>query len=196
MRKLIVSTLISLDGFCAGEDGNPGVLPMDMAFDTYNLERMRSADHLLFGATTFNMFRSFWPRVQDNEEAPETLREISRLNNALPKIVVSDSLPPIIAGDWNDTEVVRRAAVKDRIAALKQDEGRDILVFGSHVLWNHLLAVGLVDEIYVLVGSLLLGTGVPAFEKSSQAGLQRLDTRIIEGSDTVLLRYGVTAAAA
>lgn len=189
MRKLIVSTLISLDGFCAGEGGNPGALPMDLAFDNYNLERMRAADHLLFGATTFNMFRSYWPNVKDDAGAHETLREISRLNTALPKLVVSDSMPDTVTGDWSDTEVVRRPAAHERIARLKQSPGRDILVFGSHILWNDLLAAELVDELYVLMGNLVLGSGVPAFEHLNRTEFRLLETRKLEGSDTVLLRY-------
>lgn len=195
MAKLIVSTLVSLDGFCAGEGGDLAGMPMDEVFNRHNLERLKGAGHLLFGATTFAMFRAFWPGVADNAEAPETLRDISRLNGALPKLVVSDSLPQTIEGGWSDTEVVRRAKAHERIAALRQGRGADILVFGSHVLWNDLLAAGLVDEIHVLVGNVLLGKGIPAFEHAGRARLHRLDLRTFEGSDTVLLRYGVDAAA-
>jgi dihydrofolate reductase len=192
MRKLIVSIMVSLDGFCAGADGNPAVLPMHIGFDDYNLERMRAADYLLFGATTFDMFRGYWPSVKDDASAHETLREISRLNTVLPKLVVSDSLPEKLADAWRDTtEVVRRAAAKERIARLKQDPGGDILVFGSHVLWNDLLTAGLVDEIYVLVAAVTLGAGVPAFERTSHADFHLLEHRLLPGSNTVVLRYGV-----
>lgn len=196
MAKLIVSTLVSLDGFCAGKGGDLAGMPMDEVFNRHNLERLKAAGHLLFGATTFAMFRAFWPGLADNPEAPETLREISRFNTALPKLVVSDSLPQPLTGGWSDAELVRRAAAHERIAALRQNQGRDILVFGSHVLWNDLLAAGLVDEIHVLVENVLLGKGVPAFEHAGPAGLQRLEMRTFDGSDTVLLRYGVSPAAA
>jgi len=43
MAQLIVSQLISLDGYCAGPGGNPGVLAMDAAFNAYNLKRLRAA---------------------------------------------------------------------------------------------------------------------------------------------------------
>lgn len=59
MAKPIVSNIISLDGFCAGQGGNPPVLPMDAAFDEYNAERLRSAATLLLGRTTFEMFRGY-----------------------------------------------------------------------------------------------------------------------------------------
>jgi hypothetical protein len=44
MRKLIVSVLSTLDGYAAGEGGNVFVMPIDLGFDRYNVERMRSAD--------------------------------------------------------------------------------------------------------------------------------------------------------
>ena len=92
MAKLIVSNIVSLDGYVAGPGGNPAVLPMDHAFDAYNLERLREAGTLVLGRTTFEMFRGFWPALQHAPDAPPVLREISRLNTAMPKIVVSDSL--------------------------------------------------------------------------------------------------------
>src|SRR5205085_404679 len=92
MAKLIVSNIVSLNGFVAGPGGNPGVLPMDQAFDAYNLERLRSAGTLVLGRKTFEMFRGFWPGMQHAADAPPVLREIARLNGAMPKLVVSDSL--------------------------------------------------------------------------------------------------------
>jgi hypothetical protein len=52
MRKLIVSNVVSLDGFFEGPGGNIMALPMDGIFDEYNLERQRTADALLLGATS------------------------------------------------------------------------------------------------------------------------------------------------
>jgi dihydrofolate reductase len=72
MAKLIVSNIVSLDGYIAGPGGNPAVLPMDQAFDAYNLERLRAAGTLVLGRKTFEMFRAFWPAVQHPPEAPPT----------------------------------------------------------------------------------------------------------------------------
>ena len=47
MRKLIVSNIMSLDGYYEGPGENVMVLPMDEAFDAYNAERLRAADTLL-----------------------------------------------------------------------------------------------------------------------------------------------------
>jgi riboflavin biosynthesis pyrimidine reductase len=66
-------------------------------------------------------------------------------------------------------------------------------VFGSSTLWNDLLAAGLVDEIHLMVGPVALTDGVPAFAGKPDASLRLLEEpRTWEGSDNVLLRYGVT----
>ncbi len=47
MRQLIVSNIMSLDGYDEGPDKDVMALPMDEAFDAYNAERLRAADTLL-----------------------------------------------------------------------------------------------------------------------------------------------------
>ncbi len=61
MRKLIVSNIMSLDGYYEGPGKNVMVLPMDEAFDAYNAERLRAAETLLLGRNTYNGFKGFWP---------------------------------------------------------------------------------------------------------------------------------------
>ncbi|HEX3141207.1 MAG TPA: dihydrofolate reductase family protein, partial [Rhizobacter sp.] len=164
MAKLIVSNLVSLDGYCAGPGGDLGVLPMDAAFNAYNLERLRTAGTLLLGGTTFSMFSAYWPTVADDAGTDPVLRETARLNGAMNKVVVSDTIRLDAAAPWGDADVVARQQAHTRIAHIKASTQRDVLVFGSHVLWNELLAQGLVDELHLLMGSVLLGGGVRAFE--------------------------------
>jgi dihydrofolate reductase len=64
MRKLIVCNIMSLDGYYEGPGGNVMVLPLDQAFDAYNAERLRAADTLLLGRTTYDGFKGFWPSVE------------------------------------------------------------------------------------------------------------------------------------
>jgi len=192
MRNLIVTTIMSLDGYVAGPGSNPMALPMDATFDAYCAERLGTADTLLLGATTYTMFHGFWPDVADNAAATEAQREISRRDNAIDKVVVSDQFADGITGPWaHSTEVVSRAGAHDRIAELRAGNGGDILVFGSPTLWQDLLANGLVDELHVLVGAVVLGDGVAAFPAGAQAQLQRTGVRELEGSSNVLITYAV-----
>lgn len=191
MRKLIVSNIISLDGYYEGPGKNVMALPFDEAFSAYNAERLRAADTLLLGRISFEGFRSYWPPVADDPDARPVEREISRRNTAIDKVVISDSLTPEQTAPWHNTRIVKRVDAHEQIAALKRQPGKEILVFGSHTLWNDLLVVGLVDELHLMIGPAFLGGGTPVFEGGSRVALRLLDSRILEGSELVLVRYGV-----
>lgn len=191
MRKLVVSNIVSLDGFFSGPGGDVMAMPFDNGFSDYNAERLRAADTLLLGRKSFEMFRSYWPPIADDERQPPLEREISRLNTAIEKVVVSDSLTPDQLGGWGPARVIKRADAHAEIAAQKAGAGRDILVFGSHVLWNDLLAAGLVDELHLMIGPGVVIDGAPAFEKRPPARLRLLDTRTFDNSSLLLVRYAV-----
>lgn len=191
MRKLIVANMMSLDGFYTGPDGDVMVLPDYDSFDRYNAARLRAADTLLLGRTSYEGFKSFWPPVAEDPDAPATHREIAERNNAIDKVVVSDSLTSEETAPWHNTRIVRRADAHEQIAELKRRPGREILVFGSRTLWSDLLANGLVDELHLMIGGRVVGGGTPMFEGTPPGSLELLETRTWEGSANVLVRYGV-----
>ena len=105
--------------------------------------------------------------------------------------MVSNSLKPGEVEGWGPTRVLRRADAHAEVAALKKAPGREILVFGSHLLWNDLLAAGLVDELHFMIGAGVVGEGVRAFETRPANPLRLLSTRTFDGSSLLLTRYAV-----
>jgi dihydrofolate reductase len=189
IRRLIVTNIISVDGFYSGPNDDVMAMPFDTTFSDYNLERLRAADTLLLGRRTFEGFRDYWPRIADDPDQPPVEREISRRDNAIEKLVVSDSLTDADRGLWTKTtRIVRRADAHDAVRELKRGPGREILMFGSHVLWNDRLTAGLVDELHLMIGSAFLGDGVPVFT-GRRTGLRLLDVRQLGDSQLFLARY-------
>ena len=205
MRKLIVCNIMSLDGYIEGPGGNVMALPMDGFFDEHNLERLRAADTLLLGATTYMGLKGYWPAVAENPEKSPAVaanpdvadihREIGLRNNEVKKVVVSDSLTTDDTAPWTDTTtIVRRADAHQAVAEVKDRPGKDILMFGSRTLWNDLLVAGLVDELHLMVGAAAIGGGTLAFGTGPFPPLRLIDTRRRDDSDNVLLRYEVVSS--
>lgn len=195
MRKLIVTNIVSLDGYYEGPGGNVMALPMDQRFDAYCAERLRAAETLLLGRNSYDLFKGFWPGVADDPKATPDQREISRLDSAIHKVVVSDSLAENETEPWRDTtRIVRRADAHDQVAELKRGTGKDILVFASRTLWNDLLTAHLVDELHLMIGAVVVGGGTPAFDNELENPLSRLNVRTWEDSDNLLVRYAAAPA--
>ncbi len=192
MRKLVVSNIMSLDGYYDGPGGDVMVMPMDEAFNAYNAERLRAADTLLVGARSYLGFKGYWPPQADNPDADPVSREIGRRNNAIDKVVVSDTITEDQTDPWRSTtRIVRRVDAHAEIAELKRQEGREILMFGSRTLWNDLLANGLVDELHLMLGAAVVGGGTPIFGARPPGPLRLAEARRFDGSDNLVLRYEV-----
>jgi dihydrofolate reductase len=192
MRKLIVWNLVSLDGYYEGPGGDVMVLPLDGSFDSNSAERLTAADTLLLGRKTYDAFKSFWPSIADSDTASPAHRQISLRQNDMDKVVISDSLTVDETDPWrHNTTIVRRAEARQRIAELKSRPGNDILVAGSHTLWNDLLTHGLVDELHLMIGAVIIGDGTPAFESKPDVSLQLIDVHKSPESENMLARYAV-----
>ena len=199
MGKIIVANIMSLDGNYEGPGRNVMVLPMDPAFDAFNLEHMKAADVILLGENSYKFFGAFWPAVADNPEASETNREFSRRYNEIQKVVVSENITPAdFPGAWKHTTKVLGDDVYGQLTKLKQETAGDIVIFASHVLWNDLLAHGLVDELHLVIGNVFLGKeGTPLFEQTiayddPKTKLELLDVKKCEGSNNFTVHYKVT----
>ncbi len=191
MSKIVVVNMLSLDGYTEGPGGDVMAMPMDLAFDSHNAERLRAADSILFGATTYRGMVGFWPGEVGVEDRPDGHRYIAqRYADGIPVTVVSDTITEAETGAWHDqTTIVRRAEAHAHVARMREREGGDAVVYGSRTLWGDLLAHGLVDELHLLVGPKVVAGDTHAFAGVPQTDLRLLDVRRFDGSESVLVSY-------
>lgn len=157
MRKIIVGSFISMDGVmqAAGgpeegfEYGGWSAPYYDEALDKIAEKQKDPIGDLLFGRRTFELFASFWPDHEDIWPG---------VNNAR-KYVLSSTMNESDLG-WKNSVILK--TVED-IKKLKRSEGPDLKVHGSGKLVQTLLKYNLVDELWLLIHPLMLGTGQKVF---------------------------------
>lgn len=159
MRKIIVGSFISLDGVmqAAGgpedgfEYGGWSAPYYDEALDTIAEKQKQPAKDILLGRKTFEIFASFFP---DHEDIWPGVNDVT-------KYVMSNTMDK---SDWGNSVFLKSV---DDIRKLKQSEGSDIQVHGSGNLIQTLLKHDLVDELWLLIHPLTLGTGKKVFDNGT-----------------------------
>jgi dihydrofolate reductase len=181
MRKLIMWNLMSLDGYIEGPNRDISWHNDVWGPELEGLSKEQGwqAGALLFGRVTYELMASYWPTAEKGE--------ITDYMNALPKYVFSRTLKK---ADWNNTTLIKGDAAAE-VARLKQEDGKDIFVFGSADLSAHLMP--LFDELRIGVAPLFLGSGSPLFKKRDEKAKLKLLAADKHSTGVVILRYAPQA---
>ena len=179
MRKLIVSTFLTLDGVMQapggpGEDDSGGFAHGGWSVNYWDEQMGQVMDEatskpfaMVLGRQTYDIMAAYWPHAPEETGA--------KVFNDATKYVASRSRPRL---EWSNSVLIE-GDVAEGIAALKQEDGPELQVHGSGSLIQTLLRHNLVDQYRLWVFPLVLGSGKRLFADGTiPSGLKLADHKV------------------
>lgn len=184
MRKLKLQIQMTLDGFVAGPDGELDWIwigKRDESILQRIIELADSCDTILLGRKMTRGFVDHWEDVADNQPASEEQPLAQRMVN-MRKVVFSRTQTTIKGRNLE----VENGDLVAAVQALKEQPGKDIMVYGGATFVSSLISQNLVDEYYIFRRPVAIGNGLSIFKEQK---LLTLDSSIIYGNGTMLNKY-------
>ena len=175
----------SLDGFVAGPNGEMDWIEVDDEMFEYSGKLTDQSDAALYGRVTYQMMESYWPTAADQPKATKHDIEHSRWYNKVAKIVISRTMQQT---NSSKTKIISDN-IPEEINKVKQETGKDILMFGSPTLAHTLMQQNLIDDYWLFVNPLLLGKGIPLFAGIKDIMQLKLLTTKVFPSGVIALHY-------
>lgn len=188
MRKIIAVEFLTMDGVMQAPGGSKEDISegfkyggwMSPYFDDEGgkemSKQMKKTYSLLLGRKTYDIFAEYWPKNIEPEKGwPQV--------NKIPKYVVSKTLKKTT---WENTIVLKNI---DELKKLKKSKGEDMQVYGSSNLLQSLLKNDLVDEFWLKIFPITLGTGKRLFEEGTIPAAFKLIESKITPSGVIFAYY-------
>jgi dihydrofolate reductase len=163
MRKLILVVHISLDGFVAGPRGELDGFEAAEENLEFVCKLTEDADAALFGRNSYQLLQKYWPTAREHPGATHGEVAYSNWYNQAKKIIISRTM--------SGKHLPNTTIISDNIAAeiikIKNQPGKNILIFGSPTASQSLMQLKLIDSYWIFINPSLFGEGIPLFPSTS-----------------------------
>ncbi len=182
MQRLSAFSMVTLDGFFAGADGDLSwAHRSDPEWNTFVAGNASGGGTLLFGRKTYELMIQYWPTPMAMRNEPVVAERM----NALPKVVFSKTLGE---ATWSNTRVVKSDLAAE-VRRMKKENGRGMAILGSGSIVSQLAREGLIDEYQIVVYPVVLGQGKLLFDGVSKRLPLKLTKTRAFANGNVLLCY-------
>ena len=161
MRKLVLFMHVSLDGFAASTNGALDWVSYDSELQQYADGIVATVGSPVYGRVTYEMMAGYWPKVLNDPNESDRNRAHAQWIDKATKIVFSRTMKK---ADWNNTIVISDN-IAEEVNKLKQQPGKDLVIFGSPGLAHSLMELDLIDEYQLTLNPVLLGGGIPVYQQ-------------------------------
>jgi dihydrofolate reductase len=189
MRNLIGAVFLTLDGVMQGpggptEDVTGGFDQGGWVFKLWDeaagdaIGALFAGEYdLLLGRRTYDIFAAYWPYVEG--EGAAMGEAFTRVN----KYVLTRGEQPL---EWANSHRVKSI---DHVAALKQDDGPDLIIQGSSTIYPGLLAAGLIDRLMLMTFPVTLGKGKRLFGDGTPTTMLRMLDHKVTAKGTLIATF-------
>ena len=187
MATLSVFDHVSVDGYFAGPRGEIDwfkAIREDDEYSAYTKRQSQSGGTLVFGRTTYELMKSYWPTPAARSSDPDMARVVTES----PKIVFSRTLPDVKdEPNWKNVTVLRDIDDAD-VRRRKRESRAGLTILGSGSIVRQLAKRRLIDEYRLVLVPIVLGGGKALFEGLQPMNLELVDAKHFENG-LVLLTY-------
>jgi len=182
MRKIIVQEWISADGFASDREGTTDFFEdpkFNEGFEEEQTKLFDRIDTILLCGKTYKIFSGFWPTANAKKEP------IAPKINTLTKIVFSKTLKEAV---WQPA-VIKTDDAADGVRQLRNQTGKDIVIWGSLSIVKRLAKENLIDEYWLIIVPVFLGEGKKFMPEDTETHNIELFDSITASSGAVFLKY-------
>jgi len=185
MRKLKLQMQTSLDGYVSTGPND------EQAWVTWALEEIKSevnsildsSDTIIIGRKLAMDYIPFWDETYKNPG--HEMHDMAKRIVAAKKIIFTKTLDKSI---WANTELAK-GNLKDEVQKLKNQKGKDIVVYGGSEFVSALIKEKLIDEFHFFINPVVLGKGVQVFDQIENFRQLKLKNVITFNCGIVKLTY-------
>ena len=158
MRKIILSMMVSVDGFIEGTGKELDWHHWNNEMDKYMGDFFESVDTIIMGRKNYELMADYWPTITTEDPV------ITDKMNNLPKLVFSKTLT---SSGWNNCRFMNEIDV-DEINKMKEQDGKNMVIFGGAAIASAFTKKELIDEYRIVVNPIILGGGTPLFNDDNK----------------------------
>lgn len=168
VKKLKLQMQMTVDGYVAGPNGELDWMTWnwDEELKKYVNDLTDSVDTILLGRKMTEGFISHWSNVKPgSEEYPFARKMVEK-----PKFVFTKTLEK---SKWDNTSLAK-SDLREEINRIKNQPGKDIIVYGGAGFVSSLVWADLIDEYYLFVNPAILGEGRTIFRDVEKKMVMKL----------------------
>lgn len=193
MRKISSLMHMTLDGFVAGPNGEMNFFNLDPDMYKEVMDHMKNVDTAIYGRVVYYMMKNYWPTLLTKENASkENVDELS-VNHAkwvedVRKVVFSKTIDSNKEELWNNTVQIKEN-IKEEITKMKNEEGKEMMIFGSPSIVQEFMRLDLLDEFRIYLNPIIVGKGIPMFKDVDMTKLVLKDSFVYKSGVTKLIYH-------